>query len=235
MSRPACQTCRVTQTDFDYSNLSGRPPGPVLTWASRLLAGVREVQATVVPYAEAWQAHNRAAVAADGPLWVTLGDSMAQGIGASAYDKGWAGQLAGLIDPSYRHVNLSVSGGRVEDLFERQVPAMQLLGTPALVTVIIGSNDLVSKRQRQLLPGRLATLVPLLPDGTVMATMPGGRPGALDFNRQLADADNIVVCDFQDRRMASWRGKLAADHFHPNDLGYAGMAALMAEAVLNGR
>ena len=84
----------VPETHFDYSNLSGRPPGPVLSVAARLLPGVREVQAQVEPYARAWEEHNRAAVQADGPLWVVLGDSMAQGIGASAYDRGWPGQLA---------------------------------------------------------------------------------------------------------------------------------------------
>ena len=36
----------------------------------------------------------RAALAADGPLWVAVGDSMSQGIGASAPDRGWVGQLA---------------------------------------------------------------------------------------------------------------------------------------------
>ena len=33
----------VTDTGFDYSNLSGRPNGPFVTWASRLLPGVRAV------------------------------------------------------------------------------------------------------------------------------------------------------------------------------------------------
>jgi hypothetical protein len=45
----------------------------------------------VEQYAAAWQAHNDAASAADGPLWVVLGDSAAQGVGASAYDRGWVG------------------------------------------------------------------------------------------------------------------------------------------------
>ena len=33
----------MTDTGFDYSNLSGRPNGPFVTWASRLLPGVRAV------------------------------------------------------------------------------------------------------------------------------------------------------------------------------------------------
>ncbi|GAA4547259.1 hypothetical protein [Pseudonocardia xishanensis] len=39
-------------------------------------------------------ARYRAAVAADGPLWVVPGDSMAQGLGAGAPQRRWAGLLA---------------------------------------------------------------------------------------------------------------------------------------------
>ena len=114
-------TRAVTGADFDYSNLSGRPPGPFMSMASRFLQGVRDVQAQVEPYAHAWEAHNRAALAADGPLWVALGDSMTQGIGATRVrprvDRGRGRRAAG-----HRMVNLSVTGGLVTDLLERQLP-----------------------------------------------------------------------------------------------------------------
>lgn len=98
---------------LDYSNLSGRPTGPFVRAAALLLPGVRRVQAKVVPYAMAWQRANLAAIAARGPLWVALGDSMTQGIGASAYDQGWVGQLGRQLTQDgqpYRIVNLSDSG-----------------------------------------------------------------------------------------------------------------------------
>lgn len=224
----------MTETGFDYSNLSGRASGPVVAWASRLLPGVRRVQQQVEPYAHAWEAHNRAAAVADGPLWVVLGDSMAQGVGASAYDRGWVGQLAETL-PDHRLVNLSVYGGRVTDVLERQLPALESLGAaPDLVTVVIGSNDLISRRLRPALPAALAEMLQRLPVGTVVGTQPGGQPAAQEFNRQLdeaADAGRIVLAEFRDRRMRSWRGKLSSDHFHPNDAGYAGMAQIVAEAV----
>ena len=223
----------MPETHFDYSNLSGRPPGPVLSVAARLLPGVREVQAQVEPYARAWEEHNRVAVQADGPLWVVLGDSMAQGIGASAYDRGWPGQLAERL-PGHRLVNLSVSGGRLTDLLERQIPAMEALGEADLVTVVVGSNDLISRRLRDALPARLAEVLRRLPPGSVVGTQPGGRSGALEFNRLVDEAAaerGIVIAEFRDARMRSWRGKLSIDHFHPNDLGYAGMAEIVAEAV----
>ena len=224
----------MTDTGLDYSNLSGRPNGPFVTWASRLLPGVRAVQRQIEPYARAWERHNRAAAAAEGPLWVALGDSMAQGVGASAYDRGWVGQLAASV-PDYRLVNLSVYGGRVTDVVERQIPAMLSLGVePDLVTVVIGSNDLISRRLREALPAALGEMLRLLPAGTVIGSQPGGRPGSLEFNRQVDDAaaaGRVTVADFRDPRMRSWRGKLSSDHFHPNDAGYAGMAQIVAEAV----
>ncbi|GGF55722.1 hypothetical protein GCM10011519_32070 [Marmoricola endophyticus] len=224
----------MPDADFAYSNLSGRRRGPVVTALGLVLPGVRRVQAQVGPYAAAWERHNAEAVASDGPLWVTLGDSMAQGVGASSPFMGWAGQLARRLDPAYRHVNLSVYGGRVADLLERQLPALEAIAPADLVTCLIGSNDLFSRRHRPLLPGALAELLERLPVGTVMATQPGGSPAALEFNRQVdaaAAAGRVVVADFRDPRMRSWRGRVAEDHFHPNDTGYAAMADLVAEAV----
>ncbi|MET0929511.1 MAG: SGNH/GDSL hydrolase family protein [Aeromicrobium sp.] len=224
----------MTETGFDYSNLSGRPSGPIVTAVSRILPGVRAVQQQVEPYAHAWERHNRAAAAGSGPLWVALGDSMAQGVGGSAHDRGWVGQLAPSV-PGHRLVNLSVYGGRVSDVVERQIPAMRSLGVePDLVTVVIGSNDLISKKLRGGLPEALAEMLRLLPRGTIVGTQPGGRPGSLEFNRQVDEAartGRIRIAEFRDPRMRSWRGKLSRDHFHPNDLGYAGMAEIVAEAL----
>ena len=224
----------MTETGFEYSNLSGRETGPFVRTASLLLSGVRRVQAQVEPYARAWEQHNREAVAASGPLWVVLGDSMSQGVGASAFDRGWVGQLAESL-PEHRLVNLSVYGGRVADVVDRQIPAMESLGVaPDLVTVVIGSNDLFSRRYRPLLPASLAQMLELLPRGSVVGSQPGGQPASLEFNRQVdeaAAAEHVRVAEFRDPRMRSWRGRLSSDHFHPNDAGYAGMAEIVGEAV----
>ena len=221
----------MDETTFEYSNLSGRRPGPFISTAGLFLRGVREVQAQVEPYAQAWQDHNRRALAAEGPLWVALGDSMTQGIGATAFDHGWTAGVAEAL-PEHRLVNLSVSGGLVTDLLDRQLPTLESLDeTPDLVTVMIGSNDLLNRRARSTLPRDLATLIERLPHGTVVATMPGGRRGAADFNRQVTTASHLVTAEFRDPRLMSWRGRVAQDHFHPNDAGYAAMAQVMREAV----
>ncbi len=217
---------------LDYSNLSGRPSGPVLRVLSRVLPGVRAVQDQVEPYARAWQQHNRAALAADGPLWVALGDSLSVGIGAGAYDRGWVGQLAARM-PGWRVVNLAVSGGRVRDVLERQLPVLETL-RPALVTLLIGNNDLVSPRLRPALPADLAELLRRVPPGTVVGNQPATYAAALEVNRLIDDAvatRGLRLAELRDPRTRSWTGKLAADHFHPNEAGYAGIAAVFEEAL----
>ena len=219
-------------TGFEFSNLSGRPPGRFVALASLVNRGVREVQEQIVPYAAAWQRHNTAALEADGPLWVALGDSMTVGIGASAHDRGWVGQLATRM-PGWRVVNLGISGGRVRDVIDRQLPVLERLA-PDLVTVLIGSNDIMNPRYRTQLPAEQAELLRRLPAGAAVGNQPGGFAAALEFNRQIDDAvrdRGLVLAEFRDPRTRHWAGKLAADHFHPNDRGYAGMAEIFEEAL----
>lgn len=232
--------------EFDYSNLSGRPPGTVMRTLSKMLRGVRDVQDQVVPYADQWQSTNRAALAIDGPLWVALGDSMTQGIGASAFDHGWTGQLAAIADDHgagqaipERLVNLSSSGARVRDVLDRQLPAMTGLGAaPDLVTVLIGSNDLIRPRNRQGFPVLFGELLDRLPAGSVVASLPNPTQAALaanDLLQKAVTARGLVIAELRGPRAASWKGKLAADHFHPNDRGYAGIATAFADAILDRR
>ena len=220
---------------FDYSNLSARPPGTAVRVLSRVLRGVRDVQAQVGPYAEQWRVANLAALERSGPLWVALGDSMTQGIGASAYDRGWTGQLGAVAGLPTRLVNLSSSGARVSDVLERQLPALESLGaTPDLVTLLIGSNDLIRRKRREEFPGSFAALLERLPPGSVVATLPNPSRAAAAGNDALVRAvaeRGLRIADLRDRRTSSWKGKLAADHFHPNDAGYAGIAAVFADAI----
>lgn len=217
-------------TSFDYSNLSGRRPGLFLRTAGRVSRGVRDVQEQVVPYATWWEQQNRAALMTEGPLWVVLGDSMSQGIGASAPDRGWVGALRARLP--HRVVNLSVSGGLIRDVVDRQVPALRSLGVvPDLATVMIGSNDLFNRRQRHLVEAHVAELVDVLPDGAVVASLPQPRRAARAFNDAIVETGRFRLAEFRDPRLRSWSGRLAADRFHPNDAGYAAMAEIMAEAV----
>lgn len=223
----------------DYSNLSERPRGRFVTLASLVLPGVRSVQRQVLPYAKQWQQRNAdvlsgSAAGDAGPLWVALGDSMSLGIGASGPQHGWVGQLASRM-PEWRVLNLGINGGRVRDVLERQLPVLESLDPgPALVTVLIGSNDMMNPRLRRSLDADLSELLRRLPAQTVVGNQPGTYPAALRLNAMIdrAVADHrLVLAELRDPRTHSWRNKLAADRFHPNDHGYAGIAEAFGEAI----
>ncbi len=222
----------------DFSNLSGRAPGRFVSLASLALPGVRSVQQQVAPFADAWRRRNAEVLAPSsevgGPLWVALGDSMTLGIGASAPDQGWVGQLATGMT-GWRVLNLAINGGRVRDVLDRQLPVLEgLAEPPELITLLIGSNDLMSPRLRKSLSGDLATLLARLPVGTVVGNQPGGYRAALRVNRMIDDAvteQGLVLAELRDPRTRNWRNKLAADRFHPNDRGYRGIAEVFGEAI----
>ena len=231
------------ETAFTYSNLSGRPPGPIVSALARVSSGVRSVQEQVEPYARAWEEHNQAVVAdvaAGRRWWAVLGDSMSQGIGASAHDRGWVGRLAPQVGLPV--VNLSFNGARIGDVLERQLPAMEDLGLQhrnpaALVTLMIGNNDMISRRWRKEIPRAMRDLLHRVPRGTVVATQPGAQGSALTVNEaidEVAATGRIQVAEFRVPHMRSWRGWVAADRFHPNDEGYAAMAEVMASAIARG-
>lgn len=223
----------VPPTAFPYSSLPSRPTGRGLLLLSRLVPGVRRTLADVAPFAAAWEEHNRRAAAADGPLWVVLGDSMAQGIGASAAGHSWAGRLAERLDPSYRMVNLSHHGARTGDALERQWAMARKLGPIDLVTVMVGSNDLFRRELRRDLPTRFRALLDALPADAAVANLPNPAREAREVDALLRDRarSGLVVADMTGSRTTSWRGKLAPDHFHPNDRGYAAIADVWFDAL----
>lgn len=226
---------------FDYDNTSGRPTGAFMAVLQALLPGVRTVRGQIDPYAQQWAQSNRAALAADGPLWVALGDSMTQGIGASSFDRGWVGQLADRLREQgrpHRVVNLAVTGARVDDAIQRQLPALEALvasgQVPDLVTVVIGSNDVVVPRHRVGLSQRFATLLDGLPHGAVVLNLPNPHKEARRVDALLRERQaqgRLVLADIRRRGPRSWRGRLAPDRFHPNDRGYADMAHVFELAL----
>src|SRR3954452_11800282 len=109
-----------------------------------VLPGVREVHAQVAAYAKEWEATNGRAIGGAGDLWVVLGDSTAQGIGAPSFDKGYVGQLRDMLDERspdrWRIVNLSRSGARAADVLATQLPRLEALEeSPRLLTCAIGA------------------------------------------------------------------------------------------------
>ncbi len=225
------------EEDFQYSNHNARGRSGKLKIASWLWPGLRKVQNQIGPYAEAWMAANAHELRANGPLWVVLGDSMAQGVGASAYDKGWVGQLRAMLQAEgkeYRVVNLSISGARIDDVLETELPAMWRLGLrPDLLTVLIGANNMSRSFRRRLVPD-LAGLLSKLPAGTVIGDITGDFSESVRARELLAAEAakrQFKIADVRYAFRPPSRPKTSEDLYHPNDAGYAEIARVFHDAI----
>lgn len=213
-------------------------------WTSPLMRklrpGVAATLSQTEPYLRAWAEANERARAATGPLWVALGDSTAQGIGASAYDRGYVGQLRARLEAhdgrDWRVINLSRTGSRIRDVVAEQLPALAPLALEAeLVTCAAGANDLLSLWFRPV-PDELRSLISGLPPRAVIATLPQGlgrrrAPPLNEILRTEAPLRQLRIADVWARTGPPWKGKFAADDFHPNEIGYRDWCDAFAEAV----
>ena len=219
--------------EFDYQNLNERPLSPFTALSRALHPGVRRVAAQIDPYAVEWQARNAAAMSCDEPLWVVLGDSLSQGIGASCFAGGWVPRCSAILSASgfdHRIVNFSFSGARIGDVIDRQLPAMERWRLrPALTTVLIGSNDIIRRELRVCLRERFAHMLTLLPPGSLVASMPraNGPLGTLDELIEAAGPELGLVAV----PLVLASNRRAEDYWHPNDEGYATLADVFFEAI----
>src|SRR5580765_4877637 len=81
-------------TRTQAAQVSGLRAGPFGRWAD----GVTAMREDCAAFARHWQAHNDQVLGSLGsrsaePLWVVLGDSTAQGLGAHSPDGGYVGQV----------------------------------------------------------------------------------------------------------------------------------------------
>ena len=167
-------------------------------------------------------------------LYVAIGDSAAQGIGASAPHRGYVGILGRdirrLTGRSVRTVNLSVSGATVGDAVGVQLPRLAKL-QPDVVTVAIGAND-IPRFDAAEFERDLRTVYSALPSHAVVGEVPYFY---LPHNEARVSQANAIVHRIADElglRVAPVhattrrRGMLGAltlfamDFFHPNDRGY---------------
>lgn len=204
--------------------------------AGRFLPGVQEIDAQVEPYARLWDDANDEARAGAGPLWVALGDSATQGVGASTWANGWSHSVLNrLRDASgapWRLVNLSMSGGRFLDVADTQVPVMNtMLPSADLVTCVVGSNDLMWRRSDGVFDDAQA-LVEVLPPGTLLSRLNGPGPRPKRLNEIFGEA--ATRRDYRLFNIWNWpsgRDALARDSIHPSDRGYQYMADLAWDAI----
>jgi acyl-CoA thioesterase-1 len=190
---------------------------------------------TVGSYKSYWQDRTKTVPQTEDFIYVALGDSAAQGIGASRPEKGYVGLIADHITKrTGRQViiyNLSVSGAKTADVIEKQLPQLSSLPQPHLVTIEIGAND-VPVFDQETFTSTYRQLMGLLPDNTVVANVPSFRNGRLskfsdEAARASAIADTLIAthprlvrADLHTATNNLGIRDFAADFFHPSDSAY---------------
>ena len=180
-----------------------------------------------------------------GMLYVALGDSTAQGIGASGPERGYVGLLARRLRATTGRpvlvVNLSRSGARIHDVVVEQLPRLAGLA-PDLVTVAVGSNDLTGYDAARF-RADVDALIAGLPAGTVVGDVPWFMHGGT--GRKSGEAAGYVAAQARTRglpvarlhramRERGWTSMVtdfAADWFHPNDRGHRVWADAFSQAI----
>src|SRR5439155_11988632 len=221
----------------------GLPAGPSGRWPDGATAR-REASPA---FARHWQAHNDRVLGLDGPLWVVLGDSTAQGLGALSPDGGYVGQVLAELRRQtglpWRVLNLSVSGSLTRDVLGAQLPLVPAHAD--LVTCGIGVNDILYTSPAKLFAD-LRALIAVVPDQTVLLDLPlpsgcwgflgrASVPYVTRINRtihQAAAARGLPVAEVSAHFLPPWTGKFASDYFHPSQDGYRDWARALLSAVL---
>ena len=205
----------------------------VLVFAVVWVVKLTQVARSVGAYAEYW---DQPRGDAGGLLYVALGDSAAQGIGASSPERGYVGLLADRLREEtggpVQLINLSKSGARIRDVLDTQLPALQALARPAdVVTVAVGGND-VRVYDRATFASEAARLAAALPAGAYVADAPYFMHGRWERDaaraaavlRRAAEQNGLRPVALHDALRAEGSRAMvtqfAADWFHPNDRGH---------------
>jgi lysophospholipase L1-like esterase len=220
----------------------------VLAWArirkiqEQLEGGRVRISETLPVHSKWW----RDVANAEGELvYVAIGDSAAQGVGASAPKNSYVGVIADHIAAttgrSVRTVNLSVSGATVALAVADQLPQFAELH-PDVVTVAIGANDIVAFDPEKFEAG-IRKVFEEVPDDAIVADLPyfylpwterrvavGNR-----ILRAAAEERGLTVVPLHEAmRQQGLHGaftQFAEDLFHPNDHGYRVWASAFLPAV----
>lgn len=216
------------------------PTGRGLRTIGLVVRGVRRVSQQIEPYTNWWSEQNQEAVRTSGPLWISIGDSTCLGIGASAPDAGWVGQTLDALrrdEPTWRVINLAMSGAKIADSLEHHLPVVDALceagHRPALTTTCVGTNDVFWGRTNVVdLRHEIEQLASRLPEPAAMATIAGSSSRVALTNRALKqvalDRSIALVDPWREPAPGSVFDRVADDRFHPNDHGHQ----LMSDAFL---
>ncbi len=203
------------------------------------IVGLLSMKASLSSYARYWHRQSTRGEF----TYVALGDSAAQGIGASSPERGYVGLLAHHIQittrRSVRIVNLSVSGAKVADVTAKQVPQLKHY-RPDLVTVEIGGNDVIHY-DAPTFSRDYDALATALPPDSIVSNLPyfGGR---IRRGSEVSAANQVVAAAARRHglQMVDLYAKTKQDRsllnnsydlFHPSNRGYKNWEAAFWQVV----
>jgi lysophospholipase L1-like esterase len=172
---------------------------------------------------------------------VWFGDSLAAGVGTSSPDGAVARQVARRLGRPVDVEVLAVSGARIADVVDQQLP--RLSGVPDMAIISVGANDVTHLtsldqfRERyeqffaRLSPTTIVVVlgVPDMGSATRLAqplrALAGVRGNQLDVvAHDLAREHSAAYVNIAAQTGPSFRADpdrfFAADHYHPSDAGY---------------
>lgn len=189
---------------------------------------------SVKGYKTYWEAQLSKPIQKGDFVYIALGDSVAQGIGASSPQKSYVGQIAKHIENTTGRkvhiVNVSVTGAIASEVVRDQLPRIKGIA-PDLVTLDIGANDINKKipavefeKNFRLILAAIPTKKTIVADLPTFERGPGQatliainsriHPIISEYGFQLAP-----IFDFTSATIHDWT-TYAADFFHPSDKGY---------------
>ncbi len=191
-------------------------------------------------------------------LYVALGDSTVEGVGATIPDRNYVSRLherLRAVYPSARVVNLGAGGATSADVLLRQLD--RAIGLrPHLVTLSIGPNDITTRvpvatyeMNLETILGRLryetsaVAVVNLIPDLAVTPRFSRSRlreavgRQTIVFNEALErkgwahGAELVNLYAASQREVPLQPELISSDGYHPSDTGYARWAELVWTGV----
>lgn len=217
-----------------------------------LIAAVRLVflARDVAGFKQFWDDAARAEPPENAVVYIALGDSAAQGIGASEPMKGYVGLVAKELEKRQGRpvhiVNMSVTGATIGSVREQQVPRLKEIKNldEAVITIDIGANDV----NRDLMDKgefakQLDSLFKELPKHTIVADIPSfartrfrkAESRIIEFNpivHEVAEKYGLKVAPLykytaRDKSLST----NSSDIFHPSDRGYRNWANAYLEVL----
>lgn len=199
-----------------------------------ILSGLAALYLQIPFYKWYWHRLANRPVPAEAFVYVVLGDSAAQGIGATRPQKSYVGLVAqALVHYTGRPVhviNLSVSGAQLTDCLHQQLPLLKSI-KPDLVTIEIGANDM-NRWDGAAFSKGMKALLKQVPKCTVISDIPyfgGGRYRRYEQNvqsagriiRKWAKQYNVPVAPlYQTTKEHDGLRIMTIDLLHPSNKGH---------------